>query len=96
MWRLGVGVVAIAAGAAVGAFVFKMVGEEQIGGSVKTIAAKFGFVPPANASGTNALDFLDKIQPGSKADLTNAVLITVAATVISTAAVAVIITEIAE
>ena len=69
MWRLGVGVVAIAAGAAVGAFVFKMVGEEQIGGSVKTIAAKFGFVPPANASGTNALDFLDKIQPGSPVEV---------------------------
>lgn len=87
----------VAVGAGAGALSFKLLGEQQIGGAVKGVASRLGFTPAAtSAQSLDVLDFVDKIAPGSKSDLTNAVIITVVASVVAAAATAVVLNEIGE
>lgn len=89
-----VGLVAVAAGMAAGAVVFKMAGEEKIGGAVKSTVTQLGF-STSGGNALGALDFIDKLAPGSKSNLESAVITTVVVTLLTTAAVAVAIEEIA-
>lgn len=92
-YRLGVVLAAVVAGAATGALVFKIVGEERIGGEVKVLAARLGFAQ--RPGDTSALDLLDKIAPGTQANMQSAMIGTVVASLLAATAVTIAVREIA-
>lgn len=92
-FRLGVVLVAVAAGMATGALVFKIVGEEQIGSQVQGLTTRLGFPPKAGDS--SALDLLERIAPGTQSGFTGAVIGTVVASLLAATAVTIAIREIA-
>lgn len=93
MYRLGVVLIAVAAGAATGALVFKVVGEERLGGELKVFAARFGFRD--RPGGVDALSVIESIAPGTKEGFKNAAIGTVAASLLAATAVTIAVREIA-
>lgn len=92
--RAIVALVAVSAGIATGALIFKIVGEEQIGSEIGLVAARLGFkVKPGDDAA--ALDFVEKIAPGTRSGFEGAVLGTVAATLLAACAVTIAVREIA-
>jgi len=94
-YRVGVVLVAVAAGIGTGALVFKIVGEEQIGSQITGLTARLGFHASASPGDTSALDLLEKIAPGTKDGFTNAVIGTVIASLLAATAVTIAIREVA-
>lgn len=93
IYRLGVILVAVTAGAATGAFVFKIVGEERVGAQIKILAARFG--QTGRGDNKAALDLLEKLAPGTKSGMESAVIGTVLASLIAATAVTIAIREVA-
>lgn len=91
MMRVAMILGAVVAGAAAGALVFKIVGEERIGAQIKVFTTRFGV---SGSGGGNALDLVEKFAPGTRSGFEGAIIGTVAASVIVTAAVSVAIAEI--
>ncbi len=93
IYRVLVVLGAVAAGAAGGALVFKIVGEERVGSQVRVLASRFGF---KGGNDAGALDVIETIAPGTKSGFEGAVIGTVVAALITTAAITIAIREIAE
>lgn len=92
--RIAVIIGSVAAGAVVGAFVFKMIGEERIGGEVKILTARLGF-PPARPGDDSALQLIERVAPGTRASFESAIVGTTIAAMIATAATTIAVREIA-
>jgi hypothetical protein len=93
-YRLVIAGVAIAAGAAAGAFVFKAVGEQQIGSQVEVLTAKFGV--RSRPGDTSTLDLVEKIAPGTRSGFESAIIGTVIASVLAATVVTIAIREVAQ
>ncbi len=93
LMRLAIIVGAVAAGAAAGAVVFKIVGEQRIGSQVRVLSTRFGF---RGTGDSGALDLIEGVAPGTKAGFESAVIGTVVASVLVTAAVTVAIAEVTQ
>lgn len=93
MYRLGVIIGSVALGAAAGALVFKVVGEERIGSQARLLGARFGVRD--NGKGGSALDVVESLAPGTRAGFESAVIGTVAASLVVATAVTIAIREIA-
>lgn len=91
MMKIAGALIAVLAGAAVGAVVFKVVGEERVGAEVKKLGARFGVRGGADSG---ALDLIEQFAPGTRSGFEGAVIGTVAASLIATAAVTLTIREI--
>ncbi len=91
--RAIVALIAVGAGMATGALVFKIVGEEQIGGQVGVLATRLGFQIRKGDNG--ALDVVEKIAPGTQSGFQSAVIGTLAATLLIATAVTIAVREVA-
>jgi hypothetical protein len=91
--KVGMVLLAIAAGVGAGAGVFFVVGNEQLGAEVKTLVGRFGV--NARPGDTSALDFVERVAPGPRAGFESAVITSVAATLLVTTVVTLAVREIA-
>lgn len=84
---------AAVAGVAVGALVFKMVGEERVGAEIRSFTTKLGFAPP-KAGDDSTLQALDRVAPGTQAGFESAIIGTAAAALIAATATTIAVREI--
>lgn len=92
IYRVGALLLAVTAGVAVGAVVFKVVGEERIGGEIRVLASRFGFNTRPGDSG--AIDLLERMAPGTSDRFKGAAIGTVLAATLAACAVTISVREI--